>query len=276
MTWTYSGDSRLKVRIDTDRRAVVDVPDTNWHGSETITFKATDPGGLFSENSAIFSVTAVNDAPLNLVPGSHNTAEDTGLVLSPPISISDVDADDGVVAVTLTATHGVLTLSTAADLTFTAGDGTGDAAVRFTATIPVINNALNGMRFDPDADYFGDATVVIRTDDQGHSGSGGPQTDTDTVRIAVSAVNDPPSAAIATAFSGSEGQSILFSGSAADIDSAALTYFWDFDYNGAFTVDASGRDLATPQWTYADDGTYTVALRVEDGDGGQLVVGDPG
>ena len=45
MTWTYSGNTDLTVSI-VDRVATIGIPDADWNGAETITFKATDPGAL--------------------------------------------------------------------------------------------------------------------------------------------------------------------------------------------------------------------------------------
>ncbi len=66
-----------------------------------------------------------------------------------------------------------------------------------------------------------------------------------------------------------EGSQLIFSGEASDPEdsSSALTYAWDFTFEGSFTTDASGTDLKTPSHTYADNGTFTVALRVTDTDG---------
>jgi len=61
MTWTWSGNTDLTVVI-TDRVATITTPDENWNGAETITFRATDPGGLWDEDAATFTVTPVNDS----------------------------------------------------------------------------------------------------------------------------------------------------------------------------------------------------------------------
>ena len=57
MTWSTSGASQLLVSI-VNRVATITVPNPEWIGSETITFRATDPGGLWDEDAASFSVTA--------------------------------------------------------------------------------------------------------------------------------------------------------------------------------------------------------------------------
>ena len=86
------------------------------------------------------TVNAVNDAPVNTIPGPQTTNEDTSLVFSRgngnAIIISDVDAAGNPVEVTLTATNGAITLSGTTGLSFTAGDGTADATMTFTGTWP--------------------------------------------------------------------------------------------------------------------------------------------
>ncbi|MGB7061272.1 MAG: Ig-like domain-containing protein, partial [Candidatus Zixiibacteriota bacterium] len=54
MVWTYSGNSELSVDI-TDRVATISPPDADWSGSESITFRATDPGSLYDEDGATFT-----------------------------------------------------------------------------------------------------------------------------------------------------------------------------------------------------------------------------
>ncbi len=63
MTWTYSGNSELTVSI-VARVATITLPSLEWNGAETITFKATDPDGLWDDDAAMFTVTAVNDPPV--------------------------------------------------------------------------------------------------------------------------------------------------------------------------------------------------------------------
>jgi hypothetical protein len=69
ITWSHSGGLELIVDI-TARVATITIPDIDWNGSETITFTATDPGLLADSDPAIFTVTAVNDAPVQPLPRS--------------------------------------------------------------------------------------------------------------------------------------------------------------------------------------------------------------
>jgi hypothetical protein len=142
---------------------------------------------------------AVNDAPVNTVPGDQSTDEDTALTFNSDntnlISISDVDAGTSPVKVTLAVSHGTLTLSGTSGLTFATGSSNGTANMTFTGTIASINSALSGLQFDPDANYNGPAALSITTDDQGNTGTGGAKSDTDTVNITVKPVNATPQAA---------------------------------------------------------------------------------
>src|SRR5262249_37809722 len=90
--------------------------------------------------------------------------------------------------VTLSATHGALTLSpdTLSALTFTLGDGSADAAMAFSGSQTSLNSALATLRFDPVADYNGPATLTFVTDD----GLAAPATRT--TAIPVEPVNDAP------------------------------------------------------------------------------------
>jgi PKD domain len=102
----------------------------------------------------------------------------------------------------------------------------------------------------------GPHTVVLKVTDA-HGGEG-------TAAVGVTVNNVPPVVYAGSGpYSGSEGTPINFSGTAFDIADDPLTYEWDFDYDGiTFNVDAGGS--LTASHTYADNGSYTVALRVRD------------
>jgi C1A family cysteine protease len=63
MIWTHWGEAELQVDM-TDRVVTIALPDSEWNGSETIWFKACDPGGLCDSNEATFTVTASSDTPV--------------------------------------------------------------------------------------------------------------------------------------------------------------------------------------------------------------------
>ncbi len=143
----------------------------NQNGSSTITIRATDTGGEFVETSYTVTVNAVNDAPVNIVPLSQTTDEDTTIVFSAGngnhIQVGDVDSGNNPLKVTLTATNGTMTLSSTFGLNVSVGTGSDDTTVTFTGTITNINAALEGMSFTPLLNYNGSANIQITTEDLG-------------------------------------------------------------------------------------------------------------
>jgi len=181
-------------------------PAANANGTNyaSFTFQVQDDGGTANggidldpaPKTMTIDVTAVNDAPVNAVPGSQTTNEDTALVFSSAngnlISISDVDAGSAAVQVSLSVMmYGTLSLSGTTGLTFSMGDGNADTYMTFTGAIADVNAALDGLTFTPDANYNGSTSINISTDDLGNTG-GGALGDYDTVNITVSPVNDAP------------------------------------------------------------------------------------
>ncbi len=154
-------------------------------------FDGSDPGDL-----SVTNLEVPNLAPVNAVPGAQTVSEDATLVFSSgngnAITISDSDAGSNDLQVTLTGSNGTITLAGTAGLTFSTGDGSADAAMTFTGAAVDVNAALAGLAFTPTADFNGAAGLQIVTDDQANTGKGGSLSDTDSVVIAVSAVNDPP------------------------------------------------------------------------------------
>lgn len=154
-----------------------------------------DPGtsGTASSEAASTSVTlnvaAVNDAPVNAVPTAQLVQQDGVLVFNDAngnrIAVSDIDIGSGAMQITLTATHGVLTLSSTSGLTFSVGSGSGVQTMTFSGSISAVNNALNGLIYTPVEGYSGSATLQIVSNDQGNTGSGGAQSDSDVIDINV-------------------------------------------------------------------------------------------
>ena len=101
----------------------------------------------------------------------------------------------------------------------------------------------------------GDFTVSVQVSD----GDGGVSTDS--ALVTVTEVNDPPIADMAGPYSGSEGTGIVLDASGSmDSDGTITAYAWDLDNDGQYD-DASGM---APVFTPADNGTYTIGLRVTD------------
>jgi hypothetical protein len=249
--------------------------------SRTISVVVNDGTGDSAAASATVSITALNDSPVNAVPGPQTMAEDSTLVFSSgggnAIAIGDLDAGANDVQVTLTAVNGTISLAQLTGLSFTSGDGAADATMTFTGTVAAINTALDGMSFSSSANYNGAASLTILTSDQGHVGVGGAQTDSDTVAITVMPVNDAPTVAAPIADqSGAEDAAFSYQFASAtfdDVDGDALTYAATLSDGSALpawlSFDGGTRTFSgTP--VQGDTGTISVRVTADDGNGGTV------
>lgn len=171
----------------------------NFVGQSTLTLTSNDQGSTGAggpgtdTDTLTLDWTAVNDAPVNTVPGPRSIAEEQPTTFSnQAFAVDDIDGPTTLVQVTLSATGGTLSLGGTSQLSFTAGDGAADATMTFTGTLSSLNGALNNMVFTPNTDFVGTAVVTMVSNDLGNSGNGGARQDTDSVSITVTAVNDPP------------------------------------------------------------------------------------
>ncbi|WP_372502122.1 cadherin-like domain-containing protein [Tistrella mobilis] len=149
-------------------------------------------GGAQTDTATVtLDVTAVNDAPEITAPASIDVTEDTETALT-GISISDVDAGTGEVTVTFTVGEGELAAISGSGVTV----GGTATALTLTGTVADINAFISGsaLTFTPVANANGDVTLTVDVTDSGNTGSGGAKTDTASVTLSVSAVNDQPTA----------------------------------------------------------------------------------
>ncbi|MBD1824126.1 choice-of-anchor I family protein [Cyanobacteria bacterium FACHB-DQ100] len=183
----YNGTINLNFRAwDQTSGTAGNKVDTSLNGGST----------AFSKESAVSSLTInpVNDAPINTVPGAQTATQDSFLTFSSiegnMISINDVDANGGVEQVKLSVNNGFLSLGNTNGLTVINGSDN-SAAITIQGTLTDLNNALNGLKFTPDAPSVinGSVTLTIQTNDLGNTGTEGAKTDTDTITIAINPAN---------------------------------------------------------------------------------------
>ena len=175
----------------------------------TLTVTTNDQGNTGGpaeqdQGTVAITITAVNDPPVNTVPGAQTTPGNTPLVFSTgnsnAISFADVDAGAATnitVTVSVTAGTGLLSAGpsgTAPPLTTVTGNNT--ATLQLTGSVTTLNSALQGLTFTPQTNVTGTTTLTVLTDDAGNTGPPGVQQDVDTVQIAVGAlptvsINDP-------------------------------------------------------------------------------------
>ena len=198
-------------------------------GSDTLTIDVDDlgntgGGGAKQANDSLsILVENVNTAPTIAVPGAQVVNEDTDITVS-GISVTDSDVgDNNELEVTLGVSNGTLTLGQTTGLTFSVGDGSADSSMTFRGSLSDINTAVAGLVFRGTADFSGSDTLTIDVSDLGNTGSlGGILTDSDTVPITVSAVNDAPAITNPGAQSTNEGvDKTITSFSFSDVDVAS-------------------------------------------------------
>ncbi|WP_374368821.1 beta strand repeat-containing protein, partial [Piscinibacter sp.] len=167
---------------------VVFTPTANYNGPASFTYTVSDGNGGTANATVTVNVAAVNDAPLNSVPGTQAINEDTTRVFSSANgnAITVTDIDSGSLTTTLSAANGTLTLGSTAGVTVT---GNGSGTVTITGSAAAINTALNGTTFAPTANYSGSTTVTVSTSD-------GSASDTDSIAINITPVADAPSLTI--------------------------------------------------------------------------------
>lgn len=185
----------------------------------------TGSGGAQSANDVItLQVAAINDAPTITAPGSISTTEDASGALT-GISFADVDAGNNNVTVTLSVPSGTLSATSGSGVTV----GGTASALTLSGTIADINAfiAASGVSFTTASNASANVTLTVAINDGGNSGSGGAQTDSTTVTLTVTTVNDAPVNSLPAAQSVDQDSSLVFNSgngnliSISDVDAGA-------------------------------------------------------
>ena len=142
------------------------------------------------EKSFTITVSGANDAPVITAPDTLSPPEDSTNFPLTGISYTDLDDFGGTQTLTLSVTHGTLTLGTTTGLTFAAGSN-GSASMTVTGTKEALNAALDNLGYTPTADYHGaDELSITIVDKAGGTGAGsegsigvGDQTSTKTISL---------------------------------------------------------------------------------------------
>ena len=156
-----------------------------FNGADTLTVLSTDANGATDSDSVAITVTSVNDAPVNTVPGARTVNEDAVLVFTGANTISVIDVDGNLATTQLSVSNGTLNVSLAGGASISAG-ANGSSTLTLSGTLAQINAALASVAYQGNADFNGGETLtVLSTDANG-------ATDSDAVAITVTAVNDGP------------------------------------------------------------------------------------
>ncbi|MCC9656619.1 cadherin domain-containing protein [Rhodopirellula halodulae] len=133
-----------------------------------LTVQTTDAAGHSSSQIVTVEVDNVPDeSPSNVVPAGQILNEDSSLTFNEANGNAIVLHDDvgESMRVTLSVDDGTLTLSQTDGLTIVGG-GDGTATVTVTGSLENINAALEGLRYDPTADFSGGDLLTITSQDE--------------------------------------------------------------------------------------------------------------
>jgi Bacterial Ig domain len=145
-------------------------PTANYAGTDSLAISISDPTDNKS-GSASVAITVSAAAPSITAPVSASLNENTSFVFSGANTITVADSNPGAVdSLTLTVTHGTVTLSTTSGLAFTSGSN-GTASFTVSGTVSNLDTALSGVTYAPTATYTGSDTLAISLVDSGDSQS---------------------------------------------------------------------------------------------------------
>ncbi len=248
------------VSLAADGITLTFTPNANYNGPADFGYTISDGKGGSDTATVELAVASVNDAPVAVDDGPLSTAEDTPLVISPVTpNDSDLDGDQ----LTITEIDGNAIAPGGSPVAVTGG------------TVSLAADGIT-LTFTPSANYNGPADFGYTISD----GKGG--TDSATVDLAVTPVNDAPVAVNDGPLSTAEDAPLVISPVAAndsDLDGDSLTVT-DIDGNpitpggasvavtgGTVSLDADGITLTfTPAPNY--NGPADFAYSISDGQGG--------
>ena len=231
ISWSFNGNLDLEISIDTNRNVHINVPNADWFGVETVTFTATDKGGLSDSDGVVFTVNPVNDDPV-AVDDYITVMEDTSQFIDVLVNDYDVDGDNLVIVDTSPASHGT------------------------------VHNMGSSVEYVPNAEYVGSDSFDYVVSD-GHGG-----TDTGTVYVTVTEFNDPPQVSNIPDQTQPEGTgftSISLDNYVFDLEDPNSDISWSFSSNIDLIVSIDNDHIATI--TVPDDdwfGTETITFIATD------------
>lgn len=171
---------------------LVYAPGANLSGVQTLTIVTSDQGhtgagGTRTDTDTVtFTLAASNDPPVNTLPVAPTVQIGMTLPFSAAtanaITVADVDAGTAPLSVTIGVSAGTLSV-VAVGATSVTGNNTGTLAI--TGAVTNLNATLDSLDFHAPATGQ-TVTLTITTNDQGATGAGGPQSDTDLLAITVS------------------------------------------------------------------------------------------
>jgi hypothetical protein len=276
-TWSVSGLLIGPVTFSTNgTNSAKDVVATfSRTGIYNFAVTITDAGGKSTSSSISVTVLQLlppgNTTPVITVPNAQQAIQNTPVIFSTAAGnvISITNSQNGNENITLTATNGLLTLSSFSGLNFSVGTGIGNATMTFQGTPSEVNTAINGLTFTPSLGFFGSPNVQVLAN------VGGGNAAVSNIPITVAQINLPPTvatAASATPNPASGTSAALSVLGADDHGESNLTYSWSViskptgALNPSFSLNGANVAKNTTA-TFSDAGMYTLEVTITD-DGG--------
>ncbi|MGQ9871046.1 Ig-like domain-containing protein [Leptodesmis sp.] len=198
-----------------------------FQGTDVLTIGVNDNGNtglggpLGDSKSTTLTVSAVNQPPLISLPASVSVSEDVPSPIA-GITIADPNANSGLVTASILAVNGVVSLSSTAGLNVSGNNAIKQKNLVFTGTLSAVNNALNNLIYQSDPNFNGPDSLIISVNDNGNTGSGIPLSDTKTLGITVTPVNDAPVLTVPPAQTANENIDLRITGiTVQDVDAGA-------------------------------------------------------
>lgn len=179
-TFTLADSAQSRFSIDGNTLVVANslLLDHEANASHTIQVTAADPENNSLTRSFTIQVNNVNEAPILTLSGTNNLVVYCGEpFLVNQLQLSDVDAGTNTVSLTLQAGVGTLRIEDPPPGVAVPTNGT--SSVTVTATIDELNamlNSPNGVLYEPPDNLSGLEQLTFTLNDNGHTGSGSPQT----------------------------------------------------------------------------------------------------
>ena len=214
-------------------------------GARTVRFVLTDgDGGTSANYDTTVTVSGVNDAPVNTVPGAQTVNEDTALAVS-GISVNDVDGN--LSSVQLGVLNGTVSVILQGGATISGGSNSTNT-LTLSGSQADINATLATLTYQGTLNYNGSDTLTVTSTDSNSV------TDVDMVAITVSAVDDATVVTGGTSGTGNEDTTITGTLTATDADGLSDGTVFTVSTNA--TNGTASIDPATGLWSYTPNADY--------------------
>jgi hypothetical protein len=213
-------------------------PTANYAGSDSLAISISDPGDNQSASTSVALTVIALPQPSISAPTNASLNPNGSLVFSSAngnaITVADSGPGSNTDSLTLTVTHGTVTLSTTSGLTVTAGLN-GSSSITVVGPVANLNAALSALTYKPITGYSGSDSLAIALKDSVDSLSA-------SANVALTVSNPPAITAPATA---------------AVMVTSTLT-FSTANKNAVSIADVSAGSAVEPLTLTATDGTLSL------------------